>query len=769
MPMKRKIRVRWIVQDIKDWIVSYLIMLIIPIVICSVFFLYTYFVMWSETRESNTAALQLIASELDRVFEDAVLMEYSIQNNANVKNAARIKYPLNADKRYLLVKATTDVQTYIGRDSRFSTWFVYFPNNEITLTIGGTYIFLDSFYERFGVQYGYTLEEWKTLLNQKNEHLFLINKEKEGLCYISSLPIRSNLVSMNVIMELSYDYIQELMSHLDYMKNSGIVLIDDTNRVLLNHNLDSFDSEIFNIQIDENVGYQRVFVNNEKMMACCIKLDNVDIKVFSIIPYQEFWKKSLKSLFTFIFALVLCIFSGTGVAYFFSIGKQKTWGKFKRIVTRKLENNTDNLRFRNKEVAIAIENIVQEYDTMQKQLTSVDSMKKELLVTAALKGRIRSEEVERVFSKNGICYEIGNYVVILFKLSHFDNIYDAEVHDSSIKDLVKIRQAVLSVIQTLIEKKFDCEILNLDEKIVCIVDFGNLDKDSCYHQVTELAEKAMTDVFEKSNVFQAISISDVHKHVFSLHNAYSEASRTMEYQISGEEALIMNYMEMVKKTQMSYLYSLENETALIHWIYAGKKEVALQLFEEIYEKNVINVNGSEDLRRCLMWNLTASVLRAENELADKTTLPDMQNLLENMRSKITLHEAKELLIQRISQICDEVARVKGKKGDVLAGQVKEYIEKHFEDPNLNNREIAEFFHMNISYLSTFFKEKTGMSPLAYIHKVRLGNAKELLLNTELTLEEISARVGCNNSVTLNRLFKKYEGITPAVYKKKNRK
>ena len=181
------------------------------------------------------------------------------------------------------------------------------------------------------------------------------------------------------------------------------------------------------------------------------------------------------------------------------------------------------------------------------------------------------------------------------------------------------------------------------------------------------------------------------------------------------------------------------------------------------------MNGSEDLRRCLMWNLTASVLRAENELADKITLPDMQNLLENIRTKITLHEAKEILVQRISQICDEVIRSKGKKGDILAGQLKQYIEEHFDDPNLNNREIAEYFHMNISYLSTFFKENTGMSPLAYVHKVRLENAKELLLNTELTLEEISAKVGCNNSVTLNRLFKKYEGITPAVYKKKNRK
>lgn len=771
--MKHTKRVRWTVQDIKEWIIPYLVILIIPIIICSVFFLYTYFVIWEETRDSNTAAMQLIASELDTAFEEAKLLEYNIQNNATVKEAAKITMPLNADKRFLLSKASKEVQSYIGNKEWINSWYVFLTKSEVCLIpsegFSGAYVTYNEFHRRFGEHCGYSDENWKILLKGQNERDILYNDSSKTFSYISSLPMRSSFVTMNIILEFNHDYIQKILSHLDYMKNSGIILTDGDNRVLTSRNMGDIDIKKLTEQVNADHGYQTAFINDEKVMVSCVESKYIDLKIFSIIPYEEFWKKAYESLSSFLFALFLCILCGTGVAYFFSIGKQKTWGKFKRIVSRKLENNTESIRFRNKEVATAIENIVQEYDTMQKQLTSVDSMKKELLVTAALRGRIRAEEVERVFEKNGISYEIGNYVVILFNLSRFDNFYDVEVQDSTMKDLVKIKQAVLSVIQTLTENEFDCEILNLDEKIVCIVDFGSLDKEECYKQVMELSENAMINAFNKLNVFQAISISDVHKHVFSLQNAFSEASRTMEYQMSGEEPIIMNYMEMVKKTQMSYLYSLENETALIHWIYAGKKDAALQLFEEIYEKNVINVNGSEDLRRCLIWNLTASVLRAENELADKASLPDMQNLLDNIRSKITLHEAKEILVQRISQICDEVTRVKGKKGDILAGQLKEYIEEHFEDPNLSNREIAEYFHMNISYLSTFFKEKTGMSPLTYIHTVRLENAKELLLNTELTLEEISSRVGCNNSVTLNRLFKKYEGITPAVYKKKNRK
>ena len=766
--MKKVMRVRWNLQDIKDWIISYLVILIIPIAICSVFFLYTYFVIWTETRDSNTAALQLIASEMDQVFEDSILFEYNIQNNANVKLAAEKKLPLTAQKRYLLVEASKDIQEYVSTDERFSSWYVYFPKNQMVLTVGSSYIKHDAFYERYGRVCGYTREEWKVLLEQKNDRTFLLNEETNHIAYIASLPMRSSTVSMNVIFEIDYEYMQRLLSHMDYMKNSGILIADNTNRVLMSHNLNDLKFDSLFEQLDNDKGYQRVFVDGQKMMASCIESERVGLKMVSVIPYREFWKKSLESLISFLVALLLCILTGTGVAYFFSVGKQKTWGKFKSIVNKKLERNIEKISFRSKEVETAIENIVAEYDNMQKQLTSVDSMKKELLLTAALRGRIRTEEVEHVFKKNNVVYELGYYVVMLFSLSRFDHFFDVEKQVSRIQEVSQIRQAVLSVIQPLFERNFDCEILNLDEKIVCVLNFGVFSQEDCYEQIEQFSELAKAVITDSANVFQTISVSDVHKSVASLHNAYSEASRVMEYQHSKEYESVMSYLEMVKKTRMSYLYSLENETALIHWIYAGKKDAALQLFEEIYEKNVINVNGSEDLRRCLMWNLTASVLRAENELRDKVNLPDMQNLLENIRSKITMKEAKEILMRRIASICDEVTKAKGKKGDMVAEQVMEYVQEHYMDPNLSNSEIAEYFHMNISYFSTFFKEKTGMSPLTYIHTIRLEKAKELLGESDMTLEEISAKVGCNNSVTLNRLFKKYEGITPAVYKKRNR-
>ena len=86
------------IHDIKEWIVSYLVVLVIPIVICSAFFLYTYLMTWEEIRDSNTAVLQLVASELDQVFNETFLLEYQKGKRICTGRAStecRKTFPLN--------------------------------------------------------------------------------------------------------------------------------------------------------------------------------------------------------------------------------------------------------------------------------------------------------------------------------------------------------------------------------------------------------------------------------------------------------------------------------------------------------------------------------------------------------------------------------------------------------------------------------------------------------------------------------------------------
>ena len=70
-------------------------------------------------------------------------------------------------------------------------------------------------------------------------------------------------------------------------------------------------------------------------------------------------------------------------------------------------------------------------------------------------------------------------------------------------------------------------------------------------------------------------------------------------------------------------------------------------------------------------------------------------------------------------------------------------------------------------MSKRFKEQTGEKMLNYINKYRINKAKELLRERDLSVTNTAKQVGFQNSVTLIRLFKKYEGVTPGKYKERN--
>ncbi|MDO4338705.1 MAG: response regulator [Eubacteriales bacterium] len=101
-------------------------------------------------------------------------------------------------------------------------------------------------------------------------------------------------------------------------------------------------------------------------------------------------------------------------------------------------------------------------------------------------------------------------------------------------------------------------------------------------------------------------------------------------------------------------------------------------------------------------------------------------------------------------------------------RIKEYIEKNYGDP-LNAAEIAGKYGLSVSYLSTFFKEKTGMNLTAYIEGVRMEKAKDLLKNREWTVTDVAIHTGYSNSNYFSKVFKKYVGVTPREFREIERR
>ena len=99
--------------------------------------------------------------------------------------------------------------------------------------------------------------------------------------------------------------------------------------------------------------------------------------------------------------------------------------------------------------------------------------------------------------------------------------------------------------------------------------------------------------------------------------------------------------------------------------------------------------------------------------------------------------------------------------DVLA-----YLNENYTQP-LTVAEVANQFFVNPSHLAHLFKECTGMPLWTYVILRRIQRFNELL-QQGCAAEEASRRVGFQNYSNFFRLYKKYERMTPAEYKKQLR-
>lgn len=78
--------------------------------------------------------------------------------------------------------------------------------------------------------------------------------------------------------------------------------------------------------------------------------------------------------------------------------------------------------------------------------------------------------------------------------------------------------------------------------------------------------------------------------------------------------------------------------------------------------------------------------------------------------------------------------------------------------------MAEYCHVSSAYLSRLFTKEIGESYSSFVTRLKIGWSKELLENTDMTVTEISEKLGFNEPGYFIKIFKNSTGVTPAFYR-----
>lgn len=95
--------------------------------------------------------------------------------------------------------------------------------------------------------------------------------------------------------------------------------------------------------------------------------------------------------------------------------------------------------------------------------------------------------------------------------------------------------------------------------------------------------------------------------------------------------------------------------------------------------------------------------------------------------------------------------------------VTDYIDKN-PQLSLSLEELAQIAHFTPSYLSRIFREKKGITVTAYITQKRLENAKFLLIQSPLSIQEIASHCGFRTISHFNRVFKQNIDCSPQEFR-----
>lgn len=116
-------------------------------------------------------------------------------------------------------------------------------------------------------------------------------------------------------------------------------------------------------------------------------------------------------------------------------------------------------------------------------------------------------------------------------------------------------------------------------------------------------------------------------------------------------------------------------------------------------------------------------------------------------------------LERKRKVSDEAQR--------LVRKAMAYMHEHYPEP-ISRQDIARHVGMDEDYLTTCFRHELGITPIAYLNRYRVNQAKRLLLETDKSITEIALEVGFSDSGYFSRVFRRETGRSPESFRRAGR-
>lgn len=324
----------------------------------------------------------------------------------------------------------------------------------------------------------------------------------------------------------------------------------------------------------------------------------------------------------------------------------------------------------------------------------------------------------------------------------------------SINEEMLFRMNLQEVLRTYLQSSMKGILTEIKENNLVLLYIGN-EKESLMQ-----TRKVITDTVTKltdQNAYFAISqpINNVEEIISQYHICLDLISNTYFFQLKN---VIITEERLVKYKNIDDIYNtlLNMNTAFIRNIVCQNEAEVNNLFEQLRTELNSLQNVFEVKEIC-----TRILVDLDHELHFSKLLET--NLIQALNDMKTLADLMDFIKSMLVSVGNQYKNSDSKENNYCELAKKFLDENYMIDMNITD--VADSLDISYSYLSRIFRARTGITLTDHLNGVRINKSKDYLINTNLTLGEISEKVGYMNVQSYQRFFKKYINLTPGDFRK----
>ncbi|GMQ61040.1 helix-turn-helix domain-containing protein [Vallitalea maricola] len=400
---------------------------------------------------------------------------------------------------------------------------------------------------------------------------------------------------------------------------------------------------------------------------------------------------------------------------------------------------------------------------LKKQVETHKDILRDKFLMNLLYNKINSNIIREKINSLGIKLEGTKYIVAVLQPENIKEIADSNWDC----DYQLLEFAILNICNEVLTNYGQniCILGNDDQIIIFFVNDGQ-DEIEFRDTIYEIMNKIIVCVEKFYSIGMYIGVGDNYAELQDLHFSYKDALNALEYRVLNGSNKIIYKMDVEKTSSFSYHKIDEYLRELEYAIKIGGNKTD-KIIDYIFSIIIFsNVHISQF--RTILLKITTTILKAYEDICSGSpndVIIDF-NQFNEVFGKERIDEVKTYYKKLCKNLSNEINK---ERIDIKTSQMQkayQFIYNNYQNKSLDINMICNHLNISSSYFSRIFKTETNQTFMQYLTKVRMEKAKDLLINSDYKVYEISEKVGYEDPHYFSYNFKKKTGVKPTQYRKK---